>query len=250
MLSVADHVAAIRGEGDLIVTAVRRADLDAMVPTCPEWTVRELIHHVGRIHHWAAANVEYGRPTPLSDEESAAAWGDMPDDADVADWYRAANQRLVRALTTAPAGVQCWSFLPAPSPLAFWARRQAHETAIHRIDAEGAATPEPSPVAEAFALDGIDELMCGFYNRGSGRLRSEIPRTLAVTAGGQTWRVHIGPEGPRGERGEGPSDCAVEGKADVVYRALWNRVRLTDLNVTGDAGVLALWTEKATIRWS
>jgi hypothetical protein len=71
-----------------------------------------------------------------------------------------------------------------------------------------------------------------------------------VTASGQTWRVHIGPEGPAGERGEGPSDCAVEGQADAVYLALWNRGRLTDLDVTGDPDVLALWNSKATIRWS
>jgi uncharacterized protein (TIGR03083 family) len=250
MLSVMHHVAAIRREGDLIVAALRGADLDVMVPTCPEWTVRELAHHVGRTHHWAAANIERPRDTALSAEESAAAWGDMPDDAGTPDWYRAANARLVRALEAAPDDLACWSFLPAPTPRAFWARRQAHEAAIHRVDAELATSGTVSPTSEDFALDGIDELVCGFYSRRGGRLRSETPRTLAVTAGEQTWRVHIGPDGPRGERGEGPSDCAVEGRADAVYLALWNRGRFTDLDVTGDADVLALWTGKATIRWS
>jgi uncharacterized protein (TIGR03083 family) len=250
MLSVSDHVAAIRREGDLIVAALRGAQLDTMVPTCPEWTVRELAHHTGRTHHWAAANIEQPRATPLSSEEEAAAWGDMPDDAGTPDWYRAANERLVRALTGAPADVACWSFLPAPSPLAFWARRQAHEAAIHRVDAELGAGRAVSPLDEEFALDGIDELICGFYSRKGGRLRSETPRTLAVTAGGRTWRVHIGPDGPRGEPGEGPSDGAVEGRADAVYLALWNRGRLTDLEVTGDADVVTLWSQKATIRWS
>jgi uncharacterized protein (TIGR03083 family) len=250
MLEVADHIAAIRREGDLIAAAASRADLDAIVPTCPEWTVRELVHHVGRTHHWAAAHIEQARPDALTDDEAAAAWGDMPDDAGTSDWYRAANERLVRALTAAPADLACWSFLPAPSPRAFWARRQAHEAAIHRVDAELGAAQGVSATPEEFALDGIDELVGGFYSRRGGRLRSETPRTLAVTASGRTWRVHIGPDGPTGERGEGPSDCAVEGKADAVYLALWNRGRLTDLDVTGDPDVLALWNSKATIRWS
>ena len=34
--------------------------------------------------------------------------------------------------------MRCFAFLPAPSPLAFWARRQAHETGIHRADVESA----------------------------------------------------------------------------------------------------------------
>ena len=53
-------------------------------------------------------------------------------------------------LRTADPAVRCWTFLPAPSPLAFWARRQAHETAIHRADAQLAAGPV-TPFAADFA---------------------------------------------------------------------------------------------------
>ena len=133
--------------------------------------------------------------------------------------------------------------------MAFWARRQAHETAIHRADAQACSGPI-DPVPADFAVDGIDELLMCFYNRGR-RLRSDEPRTLAVRTGSSSWLVHIGPDGPRTERGEGRADCAVQGDASDLYFALWNRGRLTDLEVTGDdRSVLDLWTAKATVRWS
>ncbi len=257
-LTVPEHIAAIHREGELMAAAVARGDLDATVPTCPDWTLRELTHHLGRTHHWAAAHVEQARPEPQSAAESEAEWGEMPVDADVLDWYRTANARVVAALRAAPADLACWSFLPASSPLAFWARRQAHETAIHRADGQGTATHRADaeggsvqidPVPVDFAVDGIDELLMGFYNRGR-RLRSDESRTLAVRTGTSSWLVHIGPDGPRTERGEGAADCAVQGAANDLYFALWNRGRLTDLDVTGDLAVLDLWTAKATVRWS
>ena len=247
-LTVVDHIAAIHREGELAASAVARGDLEAIVPTCPDWTLRELAHHLGRVHHWAAAHVELARPEPLSEAEAEAEWGEMPADAGVVEWYRGANARLVAALRNAPADLVCWSFLPASSPLAFWARRQAHETAIHRADAQGCSGPI-DPVPADFAVDGIDELLMCFYNRGR-RLRSDEPRTLAVRTGSSNWLVHIGPDGPRTERGDGPADCVVAGDASELYFALWNRGRLTDLDSTGDRSVLDLWTAKATVRWS
>ena len=47
----------------------------------------------------------------------------LPDDGELVDWYVAGHSALVEALATAPTDLQCWSFLAAPSPLAFWARR-------------------------------------------------------------------------------------------------------------------------------
>ena len=62
-----------------------------------------------------------------------------PDDDDLINWYLDTNANLVDALESAPPDVESFTFLPAPSPLAMWARRQAHETSIHRFDAENAA---------------------------------------------------------------------------------------------------------------
>ncbi|MGC0381054.1 uncharacterized protein (TIGR03083 family) [Streptomyces sp. SAI-129] len=80
-------------------------------------------------------------------------------------WFREGHGRLVDTLAGAAPDVRCWHFLPAPSPLAFWARRQAHETAVHRIDAESARGGEPTGVGVDFAVDGVDELLCAFHAR-------------------------------------------------------------------------------------
>ena len=84
------------------------------------------------------------------------------------------------ALAAAPDDLQCWTFLAAPSPRAMWARRQAHETAVHRVDAQLATGTAVTRCAPAFAADGIDELLTLFVPRRSSTLRADPPATLAV----------------------------------------------------------------------
>jgi uncharacterized protein (TIGR03083 family) len=249
-LAFDEYLAAIRREGELFAAAVAAGDLDATVPTCPEWTLRELAHHLGRTHIWAAVHIEQARDTPLSKEEQHAVWGPLPGDAEVVAWYRATRDRLVAALAAAPSDLACWTFLPnSPPPRAFWARRQAHELTIHRVDAQGLAGPA-APVPTEFALDGIDELLLGFYSRPRSRLRSDPPCTLSVRVDEASWLVHIGVEGARAERSDAPGDCTVRGGAGEVYYALWNRRPLHELHVNGDPAVLDLWTGKAQVRWA
>src|SRR5262249_60086760 len=82
-----------------------------------------------------------------------------------------------------------WTFLEAPSPVAFWARRQAHETAIHRVDADQAAAGAGkagggAPFTPRFAADGIDELIMGFVGRNAKRGSWDGPAgSLAIHAG-------------------------------------------------------------------
>src|SRR5262245_14048839 len=134
---VPGYVGALRSQGELLADAAQRAGLAAAVPSCPGWTVRDLLRHTGYVHRWATGFVAEGltRPVGASEEEIL---GRGPADAELPFWFREGHAALVRALGAAAPGLNCWAFLPAPSPLAFWARRQAHETAIHRVDAEQA----------------------------------------------------------------------------------------------------------------
>jgi uncharacterized protein (TIGR03083 family) len=250
-MRIEEHIAVLRREGSLMVKALGRADLDANVPTCPEWTVRELAHHVGRVHRWATAYVREARGQRMTPEENEDSWGAMPEDAGLLDWYGQSHAGLVDALEQAPRDLRCWSFLAAPSPLAFWARRQAHETAIHRVDAELAASrPYVTEVATEFAVDGIDELLLCFYAR-RNRVRTDQRRTLAVAAtdADAAWLVHVGPEGAQSERGTGTSDGQLSGPAAVLYLGLWNRGPFDRATIAGDASLLDLWRDKATVRW-
>ncbi len=246
------HIDALEREGVAFACAAGKAGPDATVPTCPEWTVRDLVRHVGYVHRWAATYVRDAHPAPLGDDEEDAAVGPMPDDADLLPWFRDGHAALVKALRAAPEGLVCWHFLKAPSALAFWARRQAHETTIHRADAE-AATGPIAGVAGDFGADGVDELLLGFYTRRGGQLRSERPCSLLVRATDvpQTaWTVRIGPDGAAIRRGDEPADCVLKGPASDLYLALWNRRSTDDLDVDGDPAVLDLWRERATVRWT
>src|SRR5919109_4979290 len=98
--------------------------------------MRDLIQHMGDVHRWAAAHVAQKRPEPIGRGELAAVAGPLPSDADLLVWFRRGHADLLRTLRTADPDTQCWSFMAAPSPVAFWARRQAHETGIHRADSE------------------------------------------------------------------------------------------------------------------
>ena len=246
---MSEHIEALRREGGMLADAAAAADPDATVPTCPEWTVRELVQHTGRVHTWAAAYVREGRTVPFEESDADRLFGPMPDDAALVDWYRERHGRLVEALDKAPADLACWAFLPAPSPLAFWARRQAHETAIHRADADSALGPIRGYPPE-FAADGVDELLRCFMVR-SGRLRTEQPRSLHVhaTDTGDDWTVHMGPEEVHCGRTAEPADCSLRAPVGDLYLALWNRRGTDDLSADGDRDVLAFWREKATVRW-
>ncbi len=137
------------------------------------------MRHQGGVHRWAAEIVARPRTAPwrVDLDDVVGSW---PADAELVDWFRQGHASLITALTQADPELECWTFLPAPSPLAMWARRQAHETAVHRADAELAAGAPLSPLAAPFAADGIDELLTCFITRPGGRLRADPPRVLGV----------------------------------------------------------------------
>ncbi|MGH9029357.1 MAG: maleylpyruvate isomerase N-terminal domain-containing protein, partial [Acidimicrobiales bacterium] len=49
-MEVSRHVEILRAEGKLLAGAAREADLDAAVPDCPQWQVRDLVQHIGGVH--------------------------------------------------------------------------------------------------------------------------------------------------------------------------------------------------------
>ncbi len=182
--------------------------------------------------------------------------GTWPSDGELVEWFLDGHAGLVAALSAAPADLECWTFLRAPSPLAHWARRQAHETAIHRVDTELAAGTALSPIDAAFAADGVDELLCGFVPRRSTRLRAERPASLRVrsTDAGAAWLLRMESDGVTSTREDeaAPSAavtaCTVSGTAADLYLALWNRRGREQLTVEGDDAVLAHFLDSVQVR--
>lgn len=253
----------LAGQGRLMAAAAQAAGPDAAVPTCPEWVVRDLVRHQGGVHRWATSIVGTPR-TELWDVDLPDVVGAWPADDELVDWFGTGVSDLVSTLRAADPELDCWTFLAAPSPLAMWSRRQAHETSIHRVDAELAAGWPVTAFPVPFAADGIDELLAAFIIRPHGRLRSEVPVTLRVRCADTPaeWLVRIGPDGVTTEAGEpgrdgssdgeaaGAADCTVTGPAGELYLALWNRNESGGLAVEGDRGVLDLFLDRVHIRWS
>src|SRR5262249_29954881 len=218
------HIARRRGEGELLAGAAEGAGLDAPVPACPGWRVRDLLKHLGYVHRWAAGYVREQHAGWVDRASEAEILAGGPEDDELLTWFREGHASLVRVLETADPDMTCWPFLEAPSPVAFWARRQAHETAIHRVDADQAAAGAGKagggpPFTPRFAVDGIDELIMGFVGRNAKRGSWDGPAgSLAIHAGdgagaAADWRGGAGRGPPAGGRGTGP------GRRDVTRPA-------------------------------
>jgi uncharacterized protein (TIGR03083 family) len=251
-LPIATYAAAIRTDASRLAGAAGIAGPDATVPTCPEWQVRDLVRHLGGVHRWATGIVATPRVEPW-DVDLPEVVGTWPADGDLVAWFLDGAEALATALETADPALRCWTFLQATSPLAMWARRQAHETAIHRVDGESATGASATPFEPAFAADGVDELLTCFITRRPSRLTADPPRTLRVLAtdADGEWDVVVGPDGVTTRPvGGGPVDATVRGEASDLDQALWNRPVTAPLDVTGDPAVLALFLDKVQVRWS
>jgi uncharacterized protein (TIGR03083 family) len=254
-LTVDQFISVVATEGRAFAAASRRGDLDAAVPTCPGWNVRDLVRHLGEIHLWAAARVARRTTKLWLDDRSelTESWPELgvfwPADDDLIDWYLKTNTNLVRALQSAPSDLEAPTFLPAPSPLAMWARRQAHEVSVHRFDAEQ-ATGATSGFDPKFAADGIGELLYGFSIRDASFPGTE-DQTFHVHAEdtGDDWCLRIGPHGVSESSLDGPADVSVHGAASHLYLVLWNRIEDSAVTVTGDGQLLETWHGSSRVIW-
>jgi uncharacterized protein (TIGR03083 family) len=257
-MDINEHIDALRHQGTLLADAAERAGLDAAIPPCPAWQVKDLLRHTGYIHRWAAKHITDCPDTVLDGppEEDILRGGAA--DPDLLAWFRVGHAALVQTLSTADPGLVCATFMDAPSPLAFWARRQAHETAIHRADADSASGVRPEYEPD-FAADGIDELIMGFGQRRKYRPSADGDASMRVgaTDTGHAW--HVGTEGGRlqarredsGPDSASPAACTVTGPASGVYLFLWHRsdAALVGVTISGDAGFLELWQSSVRVRW-
>jgi uncharacterized protein (TIGR03083 family) len=261
-MNIAEHITALDSAGQRLAAAAEAAGPDAAVPSCPEWVVRDLVRHQGGVHRWAAGYVA-GQRAELWEVDMEDVVGDWPADGDLIDWFDDGLATLVQALTDADPDLVCFTFLAASSPLAMWSRRQAHETTVHRVDAELAAGWSPAALPVTFAADGVDELLSCFVTRPGGRLRADPSRRMRVSCTDDPgdWLVMIGPDrvvtraaAPGSASGVDETwehaDCRVTGPANDLYLALWNRPPATPLRAEGDVSVLALFGDGVKIRWS
>lgn len=250
------HVEVVERAAEDLATWAGKAGTDAPVPTCPRWSVADLVAHQGIVHRWAASNVRGEGPVS---EARQKVLREVPPER-LLDWFAEGASALVEALRAAPDDLGAMVFLKdAPPPKRFWARRQAHETTIHSVDALAAhlgrlPRSEETGIATDLALDGIDELLCGFVPRGRSKLSRQDGATLLVAPSDadRAWVLHLGErlgtEVVPGGGGEGhEADIRFTGTAQQLYLGLWNRGQ--ELSAT-DRDLLADWRAHQRVRWS
>ncbi|WP_432536700.1 maleylpyruvate isomerase family mycothiol-dependent enzyme [Kineococcus arenarius] len=212
------HHQALVAEQDAVIALLHDADLNAPVPHCTPWSVRELLTHLAGVHRWAAAMSRLrAEDTDLPDEDPPAA-------ADPAADYTAAAHELREALSGAPSR-PCRT-LTGAGTIAQWTRRQLHETLVHRWDLHD-ALGLPRATDEAVAGDCIAEVVDTLHPRQVRLGRTPAPRTgVALHAPGGHWVL-------------GHPDHVVatlSGPAAALAQLLWRRTGIDDprLTLTGD----------------
>ena len=203
--------------------AAVRAGPGVPVPPCPGWTTQRLVSHIARVHTWVigALDADPGTTPPKAERP--------PEDWDaLLTWWDGQVDMLLGKLRKAGPDAPVWTF-DGSDVTAFWARRQAHETAIHRLDAEHAAGDVPTLLFDPdFAADGVDEAL-KMVSRKLTEEPADVEGTVLFHAAdaGRAWLITLTPGRPPKI---GPAlepvidtDASLVGTADAVYRAAWHR---------------------------
>jgi len=231
-------------DADLEALAAASGDLGAAVPSCPGWTVRDLVSHVLGVYRHKIVALE----TDAAPGERDEAWGALADGDDPVAVLRSTYADLRALLVARPESAPTWSWWPPEQTVGFWVRRMAQETAVHRVDAELAAygLEGAAPVDEDVATDGVDELL--------GWLRWEWPAEMAqqgaagqrvlVSSGDHAWTVTLRPTQADVEGGSADDVVAlVASDASTLLLHLWGRP-VDGVATTGDLEALRLLRER------
>ena len=235
----AEFLDVVVAEAEALAAAARAVGPDAMVPATPEWTMSKLVKHAGTTHRWAMAVVASGQFASPADLDL----GLPASDAEYPDWIERGAAQFREVVGATDATADCWSWGP-DQHAGFWSRRMAHETSMHRWDAE-TAVGEPRPIDPALAVDGIDERL---VNLAASLGHSPTPVEILQGAGETAhlhatdaegeWLLRFGPEGMEITREHAKGDVAVRGAANDLLLYLVGRRGLDGLEVFGDIDVL------------
>lgn len=213
-----------------------RSTGDEAVPSCPGWTVRDLAVHLGRVHRWAAGVVLTAQ---LADRPEPIIGGSLT------AWYSGVAGALLAALRAVDPAEYAPNLSSAEETVAFWHRRQLHETAVHTVDlafALGGDREKPDFIGPELAADGVQELVTAIFRRLTERSTPPIVTEsilLRATDTGDAWVLGPG-QPPELLAVDTPVAASIAGPAADLYLGLWGRVPHDRLEVRGDAAAALL----------
>ncbi|MGH8791194.1 MAG: maleylpyruvate isomerase N-terminal domain-containing protein [Stackebrandtia sp.] len=236
------YIAAWEAEAGRLRDAAADADLTSPVPSCPDWTLRDLLTHMAKVYGRISRRLLSEDP-PDADSEAAAAAevSDVP----VLEELDAARGELAAVLGRMSLDDPAWNFAPQANTARFWFRRAACETAVHRWDAQ-MTVGNVEPVDAALASEGVDEALGALVPSGRRREESKATGVAQLTArdADRRWFVRL-----RDDRVALLDAASVDtdvlavqahaaGAASDLFLALWGRVPFGVLDVAGDQKLL------------
>jgi uncharacterized protein (TIGR03083 family) len=236
------YYAELLTEATTLAAVTEAADLTRLVPACPEWTLRDLLWHLGRAHRWAATIVERRAVEPVPLDEVDVRVPDAP--AERTAWLRAGAERLVGAVREAGPDTHVWTWA-RDRTARFWLRKMTHESVVHRLDAELTVRVDSSSVAADLAADGVSDLLdtiAVLSGDGPDPVFAGLRGNGERLAFGK-WLVRRTPAGVVWTYGFGEADVSVQGRVVDLLLLLYRRAGLDDLpvHVHGDRGLLDHW---------
>lgn len=234
-MDIARLAEGLREHTAALAATATTADPAAPVPTCPEWTLRVLVGHIGQAHRWAAGIVESG-PSPVPDPLDADPGAPTTWPA----WLHAGAEALADTVLADP-DRPVWTFF-GERPASFWLRRMLHDLTVHHADV-GLTAGAPVAIAPDLAADGVTELLELVADPVTPTLRPEVARlrgtgqTLRFAAD-DSWLVTRTPDGLRWEPADGPADVTVTGTAEDLLLVLTHRRPVEAVTVRGDRALL------------
>jgi uncharacterized protein (TIGR03083 family) len=231
-----DFLRSIRREGELFYATATHADPSLGVPCCPDWTVADLVWHLGEVHWFWATDIEQRASDP--DQVEAAKPPRPPTYPATIAWGRSQLDHLAQVLESTPDDVRVWTWalVDEDHTVRFVRRHQVQETAVHRWDMESAASDGvPAPIDAEVAADSIDEFLTvslPFAVNDKNPLRGSVHLHCTDIAG--EWFIE-----PNGmvDRAHSTGDVALRGTASDLLLVLYDRIAIDVLEVIGDASV-------------
>jgi uncharacterized protein (TIGR03083 family) len=238
MLPTARYLQSLDADFRRILDLATR-DLAAKVPTCPEWTVADLVEHVAMVYLHKAETMRQGAfPTE---------WPPQRQPEPPAAYLQRAYAALTEEFAARQATDSAVTWFGPDQTVGFWMRRMAQESVIHRVDAELAAGADRAPIPDDIAVDGVDELLNTVLAYAStvwpedfeGGLPS-AGETALLRAGDAAWLVTLGETVTVTEAaGDSVADVTLVGDPAAVLLWGWRRAAADTLAETGNAEVAA-----------
>lgn len=219
-----DHLAALADYQAQFLATVEVADPTTPVPWCGRWRVKDLVVHLARVHHWAAAQARREQETPL---------GRGP--FDLPRLYADCAAELRETLAELDPDARAWTLLDQGVPreeqrgtVRFWHRRQALETLVHLWDLRTAVGEPFDPGPEAW-FDCLDEVVQIMHPRQvrMGRVAAPDVRIDLVPADGGMAVTLLADD-------DAPTRCTVSGTTRDLALLVWGRLAVDHVEVDGD----------------